>query len=165
MNAQLDKGDWIVGFLSKSKQNKFLFAMEILRVMQMGKYFTDPDFESKKPKNSPDWQERCGDNIYEQLEDGTWVQHAIDFHSTEGEKIQDTKHPKVFIASQFWYFGKESLIVPPQYAPLIPDGRGIRCQHNPDLAEQLMRWVAKFPCGVHADPNDRQKINLVQLQK
>ena len=93
MNAQLDKGDWIVGFLGKPRQNRFLFAMEILFVMQMGEYFTDPRFQLKKPKSSHDWKERCGDNIYEQLEDGTWVQHPNDFHKTEWEKCQDTKYP------------------------------------------------------------------------
>ena len=100
-------GDWIAGFLGKERQNKFLFAMEILFVTQMGEYFTDPRFQLKKPKDSLDWKERCGDNIYEQLEDGTWKQHRNDFH-TEADKCQDTKYPKVFIASRFWYFGKEA---------------------------------------------------------
>ena len=121
MNARLDKGDWIVGFLSKSRQNRFLFAMEILCVMQMGDYFTDPRFESKKPKKSPDWRERCGDNIYEQLGDGTWVQHTNDFHNTKAQMDQDTKYAKVFVASRFWYFGQESQVVPAQFAPVIPD--------------------------------------------
>jgi hypothetical protein len=104
MNAQVEKGDWIAGFLGKSRRNKFLFAMDILSVMQMDEYFTDPRFQLKKPKDSLDWKERCGDNIYEQLEDGTWSQHKNDFH-TEADKCQDTKYPKVFIASRFWYFG------------------------------------------------------------
>src|ERR1700730_16462974 len=75
MNARLDKGDWIAGFLSKSRENRFLFAMEILCVMQAGLYFADGRFALKKPKVSLDWKERCGDNIYEQLADGTWLQH------------------------------------------------------------------------------------------
>jgi hypothetical protein len=165
MNARLDKGDWIVGVLSKSRQNRFLFAMEIYCVMQMGEYFTDPRFESKKPTKSPDWRERCGDNIYEQLEDGTWVQHPNDFHNTKTQKDQDTKHAKVFIASQFWYFGQESLVVPAQFAPLIPDRHGIRCKHDPDLSDQFMRWVAGLPRGVQADPNDIRQIDLVQLTR
>jgi hypothetical protein len=164
MSAQLNEGDRIVGFLSKSRQNKFLFAMEILSVMQMGDYFTDPRFESKKPQKSSDWRERCGDNIYEQLADGTWVQHENYSHTTRAEKRQDTKHPKVFIASKFWYCGKDSLVVPAQYAPLIP-GRGIRCNHSPDLVEQFMRWVAESPQGVRADPNDIREMKLVPLTR
>src|SRR5215212_805714 len=120
MNARLNKGDWIVGFLSKSRQNRFLFAMEIDCVMQMGDYYTDPRFQLKKPKKSSDPRERCGDNIYEQLENGEWIQHPNDSHKAEWEKCQDTKHPKVFIASRFWYCGKKSREVSAKYAPLIP---------------------------------------------
>jgi hypothetical protein len=165
MNAQLDIGDWIVGFLSKSRQNRFLFAMEILCVMQMGDYFSDHRFESKKPKKSPDWRERCGDNIYERLEDGTWVQHTNDFHNTKAQMDQDTKYAKVFVASRFWYFGQASQVVPVPFAPLIPDRHGIRCKQNPHLSEQFMRWVAGFPRGVQADPNDIRRIDLVQITR
>src|SRR5438552_18621997 len=110
MNVQLDKGDWIAGFLSKSKQNRFLFAMEVEVVIPLNCYFVDERFESKKPKSSVIYEERCGDNIYE-YHNGKWIQHKNESHGP-ADKDKDTRHgyrraflPNVFAASKFWYLG------------------------------------------------------------
>src|SRR5882724_3715828 len=52
MNVHLDKGDWLAGFLSKSEQNRFLYAMEVEEVIPLDCYFLDERFESKRPKSS-----------------------------------------------------------------------------------------------------------------
>ena len=155
MSARLTKGDWIAGFLSKSRQNRFLFAMEVHSVIPLGDYFADPRFVSKKPKPSLNYKDRCGDNIYE-LQNGHWLQHPNDFHNTKFHKDKDTRLPcpKVFVASKFWYLGRKAHQAPARFAPLIPDRWGIRCNHDPRLTTEFMRWVTRTQRrGVHAHPN------------
>jgi len=151
-NAQLNKGDWIAGFLSKKRQNSLLYAMELARVVDMSDYFTEKTFQKKKPNPSGGWKELCGDNIYERQGE-QWLPHTILFHHTAKNHKQDTKNHKVFVGSRFWYFGQSYKGVPPKYRPLIK--RYSYKSHDPVLAAQFITWVARsFSTGIYGDPND-----------
>ncbi len=160
-NAQLNRGDWIAGFLNATRHYKFLYAMEIEEPLPMNKYFRDPRFEKKKPNLRGNWKDRCGDNFYEQRQDGACMQHRNRFHPGEKFLKKDTRCPKVFVASRFWYFGQSCKAIPPQYAELI-GGRGIRTNHDSVLSINFMHWVKKsFSPGVHDVPNDNPDMAKV----
>lgn len=153
-NPQLNEGDWIAGFLSTSRKNGFLYAMEIAQILDMSDYFTDVRFQKKKPHFNGAWKELCGDNIYE-LQNKKWARHATIFHLKPENCAQDTKYHKVFVASRFWYFGQNYKTVPPKYRPLIR--RYAYKSHDPDLVAGFMNWVRSFPPRVQGDPNDIQR--------
>ena len=152
--SRLARGDWIAGFLKKSRGHRFLYAMEISEVMGLDEYYNDARFERKKPNLHGDWRERCGDNFYSRGTGGSWVQHRNRFHVSESLKEQDTRYARVFIGSKFWYRGRSAEPVPVQLSPLA-GGRGARVNHDPDLVEEFRSWVQdRFECGVADLPND-----------
>jgi len=150
----LETGDWIAGFLDKSRGYRFLYAMEISEILDLDEYFQDLRFSAKKPNLRGCWKERCGDNFYSRGSDGTWIQHRNRFHLDDGLKKQDTKYARVFIGHRFWYRGSSAASVPYKYAPLI-GGRGARVNHDPSLVSDFCEWVARgFKPGVADVPND-----------
>jgi hypothetical protein len=145
------EGDWIAGFLSKQRDHRLLYAMELSAVLSMACYFNDRRFQKKKPCAGNAWQSLCGDNVYE-FKNDVWVPHTILFHNTLKHHDQDTKFHKVFIASRYWYFGQNHKAVPSQFKPLI-----VRYRHlnHPDLAQQFAQWIElSFEPGIHGEPND-----------
>jgi hypothetical protein len=157
--SRLDVGNWIAGFLEKNRGHKFLYAMEISKIVGLDEYFRDPRFAAKKPNLHGSWKERCGDNFYSRSVDGTWFQHPTRFHLDERVKKQDTKHARVFISERFWYRGRSAAATPERYASLI-GGRGARVHHDPALVAEFCAWVAReFQPGVYDLPNDNPDMH------
>lgn len=152
--TRLKEGDWISGFLTKTRGHKFLYAMEVAEVLDLHDYFHDPRFAQKRPNLKGGWKERCGDNFYSRDKNGEWMQHPNRFHVGEGIKQQDTKYARVFIASRFWYLGRSAVNAPAESAPLA-GGRGARVNHNPAMVQRFCKWVeSNFKVGVADTPND-----------
>ena len=147
-------GDWIAGFQNKAHGYKLIHAMEIEERLDMDAYFRDPRFEAKRPNLRGTWQQQCGDNFYSRSSSGEWVQHANQYHCSAGDLIKDTKHPWVFVARRFWYFGGAGPSVPNDLRSLA-GGRGARVNHPPGSVEQFKAWVSgAFPEGISARPRD-----------
>jgi hypothetical protein len=124
----------------------------------MKDYFRDPRFQAKKPKIKGDWQQRCGDNIYDFVR-GQWVALRNPYHKKLEQQTQDTRHPFVFVGTRYWYLGKERAITPPQFLSMI-GGRGARVNHPPALVGQFKAWVqANFKEGITAMPLDSERSN------
>lgn len=156
--SRVEVGDWIAGFLSKARDHRFLYAVEVSEILDLDDYFRDPRFVEKKPDLRGNWQERCGDNFYSRREDGTWKQHRNRFHIGEDIKEQDTRHAKVFMGTQFWYLGRSAEIVPTRLKSLV-GGRGARVNHDPALVTDFCKWVKKrFSAGVLDFPNDNPDL-------
>ena len=161
--SRLSVGNWIAGFLSKKRGHRFLYAMEISEILGLDEYYDDDRYASKKPDLRGSWQERCGDNFYRRSTDGGWIQHRNRFHLTDGYKVQDTRHARVFIGKRFWYRGKAAVAAPSKFLPLI-GGRGARVNHPPALAHQFVAWVSsEFQPGVADVPNDNPDLTAVKL--
>ena len=155
---RLGAGDWIAGFLDKSRKYRFLYAMEVSEVLDLDTYFHDPRFQAKKPDLRGSWMERCGDNFYSRRKDGSWRQHRNRFHLSEALKIQDTRYARGFIGTRFWYQGRAAEPAPHKFVSLI-GGRGARVNHDPSLAYAFRDWVIReFQPGVLDLPNDNPDI-------
>lgn len=131
--ARLASGDWLAGFLTKSRDYRFLYAMEIADVLDLDRYYHDPRFELKRPNLRGNWMQRCGDNFYSRGENREWIQHRNRFHLSPELKAQDTRHAKVYVGSRFFYLGRAAIRPPDEFVPLA-GGRGIRVNHDPELA-------------------------------
>lgn len=151
-------GDWIAGFLSKERGYRFLYAMQVLEVLNLDNYYNDSRFQSKKPDLRGTWKQRCGDNFYSLGEDKEWIQHRNRFHLDEATKRQDTRFAKVFVARRFWYLGASAASIPEILAPLV-GGRSARVNHDLRLVIEFRRWVeATFKLGISGHPNDNPDL-------
>jgi hypothetical protein len=151
------KDDWIIGFSTKERGNSLVYAMHVRETMYFDDYFKDARFQEKKPDLNGIWQKRCGDNFYELGADGQWIQHENAFHATDEDRVKDTKHPYVFIAEHFYYFGEKTITIPEEFQKLIFDQRGYKFNFNPKIVEGFIAWLSKrFNPGVHGNPKDKE---------
>lgn len=136
------ESDWIAGWTAKEVQTKsgvkhfaepkLIYLAKITKKLPLNEYWEK--YEEKKPhllsggetdkrgcsngcgsnsNNTEEAQYDEGDNIYEQLQDGTWVQHPNCDH-TEAEKERDLSGVNALICEEFYYFGADKALVVPQ---------------------------------------------------
>ena len=149
------KGDWIIGTGAVAKGNRLIYAMQVSDKMPFDQYYKNPSFERKKPViESKDYRRRCGDNIYYRDKAGHWQQHPSSFHNTKNQKKQDLKHPYVFIAKRFCYFGCKAKKIPREYNNLIWKRQGVKCFHDPEDIEGFLAWLHGKKTGIHGRPRD-----------
>jgi len=148
------QGDWIVGVTGASRGHKLVYAMQLTEgPLHFDAYFNDGRFQQKKPVMSGDWRQRCGDNMYHRR-DGKWEQCASPFHDSRHIE-RDTRHPYVFISTDFYYFGREAAEVPEEFAGILKRGRGCRW-HKSLVCDQLLSWLQQsFASGIHAASFDK----------
>jgi hypothetical protein len=104
---RLHTGDWLVGHEPISRGTKLVYAMKVSEIPNFNTYFNDSRFEYKKPYPAGNWQARCGDNIYHRA-GNVWRQEWSPFHNRPQDLEQDTRHPQVFVAEEFYYFGENA---------------------------------------------------------
>lgn len=146
--AKID--DWIfgVGGGRLKATGKCIFAMKVTRKITYNEYWTDPEFNDKRPVRNGSKKMMLGDNIYffdEEKKD--WSQ-AHSHHSMADGSIntynrdRDTKSNKVLLSKHFYYFGSAAPVIPSE---LLSDiGYYNKVGHrvfNFDVAEQLVRWI------------------------
>lgn len=154
--AKLEAGDWIAGFLTKERNYRLVYLMEIEERIHLDDYFYDSRFQQKRPDLSGDWISRCGDNFYSQSDDGSWIQHPNLYHTSHDLLIKDTRKPYSFVGRHFWYFGENALPIPKRFLELA-GGRGIRVNHSPNLVTDFIAWVtSNWTEGIHGTPSDRE---------
>lgn len=146
-------GNFIAGFRDKASAYKMVYLMEISERIHMNEYYLDKRFARKKPIIDGTRRQQCGDNFYSQDKNDEWIQHPNLHHGVDMLE-KDTKHPFVFVARRFWYFGRDAVEIPHEVLRLA-GGRGARCNHPIGLADQFIDWVkANYSMGLHALPRD-----------
>lgn len=160
MRAQLKKGDWLIGHSPKDDRNRLVYAMRILEVLSMNKYFHDERFASKKPKPNGAVEEQCGDNIYYQDEEARWKRLPSHFHNHCGAFTQDVGTDlagrPVFVSEYFYYFGDQRAAIRDKFPGVIHYRRGFHYTRD-QLAEDFVKWLeANHKPGVHGKPQNRE---------
>jgi hypothetical protein len=169
MGVRAQEGDWFMGVTSKSKGNCLLYVMEVSEVLSFDDYYRDSRFEKKKPSSSS-WKEQCGDNIYYTDSTGVWQRHIPHFfHKGEAFLKKDTRHPRVFIAERFYYFGEKAIKLPKVHEDLILARQGCKHRHSPETVRSFLNWlIDNYQLGINALPRDRREhfefIPIVQVQ-
>jgi hypothetical protein len=168
-NAQLERGDWLIGNSVKADRYRLVYAMQISEVLTMEDYFADPRFQAKKPNPDGTLEEQCGDNIYYK-EKGRWRRLPSRFHNDCEIFKKDLRKKKdsdvvpggpVFIARRFYYFGANRVDIPPRLSRVIKDRQGLSNTISP-LADDFVTWLeANYTPGIHGRPRD-QKDNSRQ---
>jgi len=162
MGARLDEGDYLAGFFTVRGEPYLVYWMKVDGVLDYHAYFTDSQFQKKKPNMNGSWIDRCGDNMYHRDPTGEWVQEKSPHHHSHEQKKQDTRHSVVYFGKTFAYFGKESCSQQNRLDPVLArtvlkKGKGIKYTRDsdPEFARYL-RWLQSKPVGRHADPRDRE---------
>lgn len=154
-NVKLEMGSWLVGFLSRDRGNRLLYAMQVCEVIDRDAYFRDKRFLKKKPVIAGGWKQRCGDNFYWQDEQHAWERLESPHH--DGSMMEkDTRNRAVFLAKRFFYFGEAAPQVPDRFRSLV-HVRGCKRSHSTTVSLAFIQWLtAQFSPGIHGDPIDRE---------
>jgi putative DNA base modification enzyme with NMAD domain len=156
--VKLEPGDWIIGHGNKEHEHALIYAMNISEKLHFDDYYKDPRFEAKKPRFDKSWREKCGDNIYHLGADGDWIQDPSPFHHTAEQKLQDTKHPYVFVSKSFYYFGARAKPMPERFTGLIHNRQGCSCSYPAEVVREFVDWLQKNPSKGPPEPRDREWV-------
>lgn len=152
---RLKPGDWIVGHSALDRGQRLIHAMRVSELLDFDDYYRDPRFLEKRPRGDK-WPEVAGDNLYHRAEDGRWIQDRNASHGP-GSIDKDTRKPRVFISDDFYYFGENAVDIPAEFAPLIRDRQGCRCEYPEDVAAGFVSWLRdSYALGIHGQPRDRR---------
>ena len=152
---KLSEGDWLVGHTAAKRAHMLIYAMQLSEpTLDFDTYYNDPRFKGKKPRFDLTWRQACGNNIYHRTSNGGRAQDENLFHPPT-YLVKDTKHPRVFISTHFYYFGANAPIIPEQFSELIRDRQGCKCEYSEQVVAAFVEWLqTNFSPGVHGEPFD-----------
>lgn len=170
-NKNLQVGDWIVGFGSKSMDNDgyLIYAMKVERIITFDEYWESEEFQCKKPVINGTLVQMYGDNVYHTDKSAKTVRNFIQercAHSNKdwtvnlGHYAQDTRTDRVLLSKTFYYFGDHCISLPKQHSCIglsKRDKRGnmvYRDLLGEDAKIQAFAdWLtANYETGIHGDP-------------
>ena len=161
-------GDWIAGWTAKDVHTKsgikhfpkpkLIYLAKITAILPLEEYWEK--FPQRRPKllaggetaeeggscgNSSETGATVydnGDNIYEKLPDGTWVQHPNGDH-TEADKERDLSGVNALICDEFCYFGTDNALDVPKdvFGYAIP--RLKKIDLDDDAVKHLLAYVSQ----------------------
>jgi len=136
-------------------EEKLVFLMRVAEKLAIADYFHDPRYRDKVPDPEHSLHvRRVGDNMYRPLPTGGFEQLG-DHHQNCGDMEGDLSGEFVLTSSEFVYFGREAIMIPPPIRPSVPRGQhpeGYRT-HDELLAEQFINSVLGIGSGVLAAPH------------
>jgi Nucleotide modification associated domain 2 len=140
-DAKAVEGDWIIGHLGAPRGYKLVYAVRVDDVLTFDEYFHDRKFINKRPKVDGTWQDRRGDNMYYLDSTGHYQQIPTRFHTERETSERDKKHPRVFVASHFYYLGKKAVSIPSEFRSLICHVRQVRWNKDAKVNEDFLGWL------------------------
>ena len=162
-----EAGDWVVGSASNARDIRrgghMVYAMRVTEAITFDEYSRETRFEAKKPFRRGSRKQSCGDNIYfRDTPKCDWRQRDS-FHSTEDGQQQpqhvarDTGVNRVLISDDYIYFGGTGPAFPDDLQdengrPLCKRGIGRSCFDDPQLVENLERWIRSLDVRGYQGP-------------
>lgn len=125
-------GDYVIGLTprDKGRGNHLVYLMRVTEVTTFDAYWADPRFTCKKPVMNGSVKKCYGDNIYHHNEKNEWMQEDS-HHTKEDGSINEHNlnrdtgmTDRVLISNDFYYFGKDCLVLPPDLVKKITIGVG-----------------------------------------
>lgn len=110
------QGDWIIGLTSDFK---LIYSMKITTVITMKEYdtYTKENLPIKIPnKNSKNIEEQMGDSVYDFSNDEIKLRPSVHSRCT---KEMDLVGENVLLSSNFYYFGKQTKVLPKEFENII----------------------------------------------
>lgn len=145
-------GDYVVGFSTKGRGNRVVYAMRVTETMEFGDYWVASRFLVKRPDMSAGGEKALGDNIYYPGPgvDGwvmEWSQHSNPNGSQNVEHTRtDISGVKALISDDFVYWGDDGERLPDHLSGLV-HGRGHKSRANDPLIPAFVKWFEGQPRG------------------
>lgn len=151
-------GDWVMatGAEKNVGRDRLVYVMRIEEKMAYEGYYRDPRFAEKIVRN-PDVSPECrGDNMFFIDGNRRWRRSPLSFRHAELWRVRkDLEGRFVLIAKDdFWYFGREAVVLPLEFRSLIYSGGGdTSAVHDGERVNDFIRWLrAGYSRGKHAGP-------------
>lgn len=171
-NKNLQIGDWVIATGGKNLgfENCLIYAMKVEQIIPFDDYWNNPNYGCKIPIMNGTLAQMYGDNFYHTLEDGGVVQEPSahsnpDFTINRDHTDRDTNGKYVLISKDFFYFGDNAPVIPPEFKEVICKGRDI-VYHKIPMAVRIafIDWVkSNFSKGIHGDPISWRNFKLPKL--
>lgn len=159
-------GDWIIGLTGTKLKPamRCVFGMTVTKVLTFDQYWSDPDFQTRKPKRNGSSKKQVGDNIYHR--DNAcqpWVQensvHSLEDGSQCGlNTAHDTRVNRLLLSNRYIYFGAAAPTIPPavfEEFAYQKNPRDFR-KYDANQTKRLLNWLGseidRQPNLVVADP-------------
>lgn len=165
IRASKNVDDWIAGFTSKKLgdqpgQEKLIYLMKITDTLSIAEYFRASRFKNKVPTLSAhDFVHKAGDNIYRPLSQGAFApddfEQIANPNHTDKNKLKDLSGSKVLISDDFFYFGRNALVIPSNVRPKVPKGQSSQGVRTDDqtLIQDFIIYVSRHGKGIHGAPH------------
>jgi hypothetical protein len=162
-------GDWVVGTGSKkhSHEKNIVYAMRVTGAMTFNHYWTDPQFQAKKPNLRGSKKQAFGDNIYSRdARTKRWCQanshHSMpDGTANQSNVVADTAADRVLMSDDFVYWGGSGPPLPKRFlnygtqAISLCAGRGHKNNFPPALVQEFIAWIRSLDVkGYGGEPLD-----------
>lgn len=157
-------GDWIGAFGSARMTicGKLVFLMRVEEILTFDEYWSDWRFRSKHPVFTRSIMYMYGDNIYHHL-GNRWMQEPSHHSNMDGSinyvnLNNDTQTDRVLIATEFYYFGENAIIVPEEFNSLIWNRRNHKVCDDEMLISIFVDFIRQnYSVGIHGIPYSRRE--------
>jgi Nucleotide modification associated domain 2 len=147
-------GDWIAGLGAKLSPSgdlsgRLVYAMCVEEVVTLEKYdeLAPKRWPHRIPKiSSPNLWDRLGDCIYDYSSGKARLRASV--HSPRNRKT-DLSGKTALISSDFYYFGREALLLPKRLQSICHQTQGHRSHLNDPFVDDFVEWIrgADFKSG------------------
>lgn len=142
-------GDYVIGLTPRDRErgNRLVYLMKVTEVTTFDSYWSDARFACKKPVMNGTVKKCYGDNIYHHNDNNEWLQEDS-HHSNEDGSINEhnlkrdtSTTDRVLVSEDFYYFGSNSLLMPPDIVEQITIGVGQK-KLTPEVVNEVVAFVA-----------------------
>jgi len=137
-----ESGDIIVGSGSvrSGLSGRLIYAMRVGAVLPFQDYWER--YPSKRPSSRTPVSRR-GDNIWHTDSTGVWRGVRGALHD-DRHRERDLRGENALISEEFFYFGREAILVPGEFASVLANTQGHRNTHDPELITRFWEWLARM---------------------
>ena len=137
-NAKM--GDIIIGSGSVryDLSGRLVYAMRVGKILQLQEYWER--YPSKRPSARTSVTKR-GDALWHRDTSGIW-RGVHDALHDKHHRAHDLRGKNALIASEFYYFGRDALPVPPEFSGMIATTQGHKNIYDRDLIDRFWSWVS-----------------------
>ena len=136
-----EPGDIIVGSGSVrcGLSGQLVYAMRVGEVLPFQTYWER--YPSKRPSSRTPLSKR-GDNIWHADSTGAWRGVRGALHD-DSHRERDLRGANALIAEEFYYFGREAIVVPDEFASILATTQGHKNTYDIALITRFWAWLSR----------------------
>jgi hypothetical protein len=135
-----EPGDIIIGSgtARRGLTGRLIYAMRVQQVLPFEVYWHR--YPSKRP-SSRTGVSRRGDNIWH-VRAGVWRGIPGALHN-QTHQARDLRGANALVAAEFYYFGRDAIVVPEAFASLLAVTQGHKNTYDDTLIARFWKWLSR----------------------